>query len=82
MVMATKAARSANASEKSKHNKYDRHALDYKMEMCPMAFEIQGQWENRTQQMFKYITTRMYNINNAANIPKSSQHHTGDSKYD
>ena len=69
MTMATKAARAANASENSKHTKYDKHALDHNMEMCPMGFEVQGQWGEGTRKMFQYITQRMYNINNASLLP-------------
>ena len=71
MTMATKAARAANASENSKHTKYDKHALDHNMEMCPMGFEVPGQWGEGIRKMFQYITQRMYNINNASLLPKS-----------
>jgi len=71
MVMATKDAKGANNSEKAKHTKYDRHAFDHNMEMCPMAFEVQGQWGHGTQLMFKYITKQMNKINNASLLPKS-----------
>ena len=71
MVMATKVAKAANNSEKAKHTKYDRHAFDHNIEVCPMAFEVQGQWGHGTQLMFKYITKRMNKINNASLLPKS-----------
>jgi len=71
MVMATKVARAANMSERSKHTKYDKHAFDHNMEMCPMAFEVQGQWGQGTHLIFKYITKRMNKINNTSLLPKS-----------
>ena len=71
MVMATKVARAANKSESLKHTKYDRLAFDHNMEMCPMAFEVQGQWGQGTHLMFNYITKRMNKINNASLLPVS-----------
>ena len=71
MELATREARAANASEKLKHTKYDQLAQDHNMEMCPMGFEIQGKWGQSTNKMFKCITKRMNNINNASLLPKS-----------
>jgi hypothetical protein len=71
MQLATKDARAANISENRKHTKYDQLARDHNMEMCPMGFEVQGKWGQSTHKMFKHITKRMNNINNASLLPKS-----------
>ena len=55
MVMATKVAKAANNSEKAKHTKYDRHAFDHNMEVCPMAFEVQGKWGESAHRMFSSL---------------------------
>ena len=71
MEYAIREARAANASETLKHTKYDNHAHDHNMEMCPMGFEVQGKWGQSTHTMFQHITKRMNNINNASLLPKS-----------
>ena len=71
MEVASKDAKAANAAEESKHAKYDQHANDHNMEMCPMAFEVQGKWGKETQKIFQCTTKRMHDINNVAKLPKS-----------
>jgi len=71
METATKESKAANEREADKHRHYDNDANDYNMEVCPMAFEVQGRWGSNSIKAFNYIISRMNDINNNNSLPKS-----------
>jgi len=71
METATKESKAANEREADEHRHYDNDANDYNMEVCPMAFEVQGRWGSNSIKTFNYIISRMNDINNNNNLPKS-----------